>query len=88
MRRTPGYAPVATVGVGTIVMPSRIAFLCVLQLILGTSAFAQNASSAASKDCQSSDTNRRLSGCTEVINARGFGSQSNLADALDGRCWA
>jgi tetratricopeptide (TPR) repeat protein len=69
-------------------MPSRTAFLCVLQLILGTSAFAQNASSAASKDCQSSDTNRRLSGCTEVINARGYGSQSNLADALDGRCWA
>jgi len=69
-------------------MQSRMAFLCILQLILGTSAFAQNASSAASRDCQSSDTDRRLSGCTKVINARGFGSQLNLADALDGRCWA
>lgn len=48
---------------------------------------AQNASSTA-RDCQSSDTDRRLSGCTKVINAHGFGSQSNLADALDGRCWA
>ena len=65
-----------------------MAFLCVMQLILSTSAFAQNASSSASTDCQSSDTDRRLSGCTEVINARGFGSQSILADALDGRCWA
>ena len=69
-------------------MQSRMAFLCVLQFILSTSAFAQNASSAASRDCQSSDADRRLRGCTEVINARGFGSQSNLADALDGRCWA
>src|SRR5262245_18164199 len=65
-----------------------MAFLCVLQLILSTSAFAQNASSAASRDCQSSDADRRLRGCTEVINARGFGSQSNLAYALHGRCWA
>jgi len=69
-------------------MQRRMAFLCILQLILGTSAFAQNDSSAASRDCQSSDADRRLRGCTEVINARGFGSQSILADALDGRCWA
>ena len=38
--------------------------------------------------CQSSDTNERLLGCTIVINARGFGSRGDLSAAFDGRCWA
>ena len=40
------------------------------------------------KDCQSKDTDTRLSGCTKIIDANGSGSPSRLADALDGRCWA
>ena len=40
------------------------------------------------KDCQSKDTDTRLSGCTKFIDANGTGSPSRLADALDGRCWA
>jgi tetratricopeptide (TPR) repeat protein len=38
--------------------------------------------------CQSPDANKRLAGCTIIINAKGFGSTNNLADAFDGRCWA
>jgi hypothetical protein len=49
---------------------------------------AQSASVDAWRDCQSSDENKRLVGCTLVIKANGFGSSSKLADALDGRCWA
>ncbi len=49
---------------------------------------AQSGSALAWKDCQSSDENKRLVGCTSVIKAGGFGSSSKLADALDGRCWA
>jgi tetratricopeptide (TPR) repeat protein len=40
------------------------------------------------KDCQSFDTDKRLKGCTVVIDAGGYGSRAKLADALDGRCWA
>ena len=40
------------------------------------------------KDCQSSDTDTRLKGCTIVIDAKGHGSSAKLADALDGRCRA
>jgi S1-C subfamily serine protease len=42
----------------------------------------------ARSQCQSEDTNKRLIGCTIVINAKGFGSKFELADALDGRCRA
>jgi len=42
----------------------------------------------ARKQCQSEDTNKRLIGCTIVINAKGFGSRVELATALDGRCRA
>jgi tetratricopeptide (TPR) repeat protein len=49
---------------------------------------AENASAVAWKDCQSTDENKRLVGCTSVINAQGFGNLSKLAEALDGRCWA
>jgi hypothetical protein len=49
---------------------------------------AQSGSAVIWKDCQSSDENKRLVGCTSVIKADGFGSSSKLADALDGRCWA
>ena len=38
------------------------------------------------KDCQSSDTETRLKGCTVIIEAKGSGSKTRLADALDGRC--
>jgi tetratricopeptide (TPR) repeat protein len=38
--------------------------------------------------CQSGDTNKRLVGCTIVINAKGFGSKFELAAAYDARCWA
>ena len=48
---------------------------------------AQNAAEVAWKGCQASDTETRLVACTTVINAKGFGSTSRLADALDGRCW-
>ena len=51
-------------------------------------ASAQSISSVAWKECQSSDADKRLRGCTAIIDAKGFGSQSKLADALDGRCWA
>lgn len=51
-------------------------------------AIADDIASVAWKDCKSTDAGRRLSGCTKVIDAKGFGSSSKLADALDGRCWA
>jgi hypothetical protein len=38
------------------------------------------------KDCQSSDKETRLKGCTVIIDAKGSGSKTRLADALDGRC--
>ncbi len=38
--------------------------------------------------CQSSDATARFTGCTIVIDAKGWGSKKTLADALDGRCWA
>lgn len=39
------------------------------------------------EDCQSRDTQKRLEGCTLVIDAGGA-SKNRLADAFDGRCWA
>jgi hypothetical protein len=47
---------------------------------------AKNLSADAWKDCQSSDVAQRLSRCTTIINHRGFGSRSKLAQAYDGRC--
>ncbi len=46
--------------------------------------------SEAAGQCESSDTETRLIGCTAIINARSRGGNSvvSLADALDGRCWA
>src|SRR6202041_1586216 len=46
--------------------------------------------SEAATQCESSDTETRLIGCTAVINARSRGETSvvSLADAFDGRCWA
>jgi predicted aspartyl protease len=57
-------------------------------LVHSTGAQAAASGSPAWKECQSTDENRRLIGCTSVIDASGFGSSSKLADALDGRCWA
>lgn len=47
-------------------------------------------SDEAARQCQSSDAETRLIGCTAVIDQRGKGISSTiaLADALDGRCWA
>jgi S1-C subfamily serine protease len=42
----------------------------------------------ARKQCNSYDANERLTGCTVVINAKGFGSRFEVATAYDGRCWA
>jgi peptidoglycan hydrolase-like protein with peptidoglycan-binding domain len=46
--------------------------------------------SEAAVQCESSDTETRLIGCTAIINAGSGGKNSvvSLADALDGRCWA
>jgi tetratricopeptide (TPR) repeat protein len=49
---------------------------------------AQDRTDDAWKKCQSQDADKRLIGCTAIIKAKGFGSRSRLADALDGRCWA
>ena len=49
---------------------------------------AQNRADDAWKNCQSQDADKRIIGCTTIVNAKGFGSRSRLADALDGRCWA
>jgi predicted aspartyl protease len=65
--------------------------VCASALVFGTSTrivAAESGSAGAWKDCQSTDENKRLVGCTSVIKAHGFGSLSKLADALDGRCWA
>jgi tetratricopeptide (TPR) repeat protein len=40
----------------------------------------------AASQCQSDDTDKRLVGCTAIINARGKGYSVALADAFDGRC--
>jgi tetratricopeptide (TPR) repeat protein len=64
---------------------------CASALLFGTgtqAVAADSGSAVAWKDCQSADENKRLVGCTYVINAHGFGTLSKLADALDGRCWA
>jgi tetratricopeptide (TPR) repeat protein len=49
---------------------------------------AQDSISDSWKNCQSSDANKRVGGCTAIIDAKGAGSRSRLSDALDGRCWA
>jgi tetratricopeptide (TPR) repeat protein len=64
-------------------------FASALLFGIGTQAVAaESASAIAWKDCHSADENKRLVGCTSVINAQGFGNLSKLAEALDGRCWA
>ena len=40
----------------------------------------------AERQCQSNDTDKRLAGCTTIINAQGKGYGIALADAYDGRC--
>ena len=47
-------------------------------------------SDEAARQCQSSDAETRLIGCTAVIDQKGKGISSTiaLADAFDGRCWA
>lgn len=40
----------------------------------------------AASQCQSDDTDKRLVGCTAIINVRGKGYNVALADAFDGRC--
>ena len=42
----------------------------------------------AQEQCQSKDAEKRLSGCTAIIDRKGEGFSIALADALDGRCWA
>jgi clan AA aspartic protease (TIGR02281 family) len=69
-------------------MPKRLGLLCAVLFLGNVAAFAQGGSEAKWRSCQSSDADERLRGCTAVINASGFGSQSKLADAFDGRCWA
>jgi tetratricopeptide (TPR) repeat protein len=69
-------------------MLKAIALLCGVIILSNVEALAQGGSQAAWKACQSSDADERLRGCTAVINANGFSSQTKLADALDGRCWA
>ena len=51
-------------------------------------AMARNVATDAWRACKSSNTEDQLRGCTTIINAKGFGSASRLAEALDGRCWA
>jgi tetratricopeptide (TPR) repeat protein len=69
-------------------MLKLLVLLCAMQVVLNSRAFAQSDQAVTWKECQSSDADVRLRGCTAVINANGYGSQSKLADALDGRCWA
>jgi tetratricopeptide (TPR) repeat protein len=57
-------------------------------IFCGSSAFAQGSPSQAWKDCQSSDADRRVAGCSLVISQGAAVPKSRLADALDGRCWA
>jgi peptidoglycan hydrolase-like protein with peptidoglycan-binding domain len=42
----------------------------------------------ADNECHSSDTEKRLIGCTAIINSKARRSSFSLWDALDGRCWA
>jgi tetratricopeptide (TPR) repeat protein len=41
----------------------------------------------AARLCQSSEAEERILGCTVIIDARGQGYKTPLADALDSRCW-
>jgi tetratricopeptide (TPR) repeat protein len=50
--------------------------------------FAGAASDVNWRNCQSSDPDRRIMGCSKIIDQAANGSNSKLADALDGRCWA
>lgn len=54
------------------------------------STFAESASETRQlwAACQSGNADERVVGCSAIIIAQGFGSQSRLADALDARCWA
>ena len=42
----------------------------------------------ADNQCKSSDPNKRLVGCTQIIDDKGKGYSVALEDAYDGRCWA
>jgi hypothetical protein len=60
----------------------------VLLLIGPNNLHASNESAKAWESCQSGNADERLGGCTLIIDSKGFGSSSRLADALDARCWA
>lgn len=49
---------------------------------------AEPSLAGAWKQCQSSDADQRIAGCSLVIFKGGTSSKGRLADALDGRCWA
>jgi tetratricopeptide (TPR) repeat protein len=66
----------------------RLAFKTTFMLALNCIALSQAKSADAWSECRSPDADNRLRGCTIVIDANGYGSQSKLAIALDGRCWA
>jgi tetratricopeptide (TPR) repeat protein len=53
-----------------------------------SSAAGSNAQESLWKACQSGNPDDRVAGCSGIIAARGFGSSSRYADALDARCWA
>jgi tetratricopeptide (TPR) repeat protein len=61
---------------------------CIPAVMFAAAGAGAQDSGKAWRDCQTEDADRRISGCTIVINMKGFGSKSKLADALDGRCWA
>jgi tetratricopeptide (TPR) repeat protein len=69
----------------------------ILCVVAALSAFGMAATPAAAQKlspaeaatlCQSSDAEKRVLGCTAIIDAKGKGYQTSLADAFDGRCWA
>ena len=53
---------------------------------LSTSVDAGSPPAETERQCQSNDTDKRLAGCTTIINAQGKGYGVALADAYDGRC--
>ena len=80
-------APATQADKGRMPPPSELASASSSEL--STKASKLSSEEAASQ-CQSSDAELRLIGCTAVIDKKGKGISSTiaLADALDGRCWA
>ena len=78
----PDCAKIAGFGVnGILAAPPEVAQA-------GRATIPEDTPELAWSNCQSTDESKRLIGCTSVINAKGFGDLSKLADAFDGRCWA